>query len=196
MLGKIYSIIIAISVFFAICNGNVGALGEACIGGAISAVKFMLELGALMSFWCGIMAVFERFGVLKIFARLIRPLLAMIFPDAAKRGTALEEISMNVGANFLGLGNAATPMGLRAMEKMKQSLTSTDDMIMLTVLNTASIQLIPTTLLSLRIIAGAQRPYEIVVPIWLCSALTMLFAVMVTKAMSLLYGKKTNGKNK
>lgn len=189
MLGKTYSAIIVISVFFAICNGNVDALGEACIDGAISAVRFMLELGAITAFWCGIMAVFESIGLLKAFSKLIYPLTRRIFPDAAKRGAALEEISMNIGANFLGLGNAATPMGIRAMEKMHENHVDNDDMVMLTVLNTASVQFIPTTLLSLRTMSGAQNPHEVIVPIWICSCITVAFAIAVTKAAAFVRRK-------
>ncbi len=191
MLGKTYSAIIAISFLFAVTTGHVEEVGKGCISGAVNAVKFMLELGGMMAFWCGIMAVFEKCGLLKLFSRLIKPLLKIIFPDAVKQNVAVEEISMNIGANFLGLGNAATPMGIRAAEKMKSSLAHSDDVVMLTVLNTASVQLIPTTILSLRMISGSDKPYEIIVPIWICSLLTASFAVMITKTLALLRKKRS-----
>lgn len=190
MLKYTYSIFFAISFIFAVFCGNIRAIGEGCINGAIAAVKFMIELGTMMAFWCGIMAVFEKAGLLKFFSRLIRPVLKIVFPDACKSGNAVEEISMNIGANLLGLGNAATPMGIRAMEKMNSALSSTDDMVMLTVLNTASVQLIPTTLLSLRTVAGAKDPYEIIVPVWICSVITVIFAVITTKALALCTRKR------
>ena len=149
-----------------------------------------------MSLWCGIMAVFEKYGVLHYFSRLIRPILKILFPDACKNNVAIEEISLNIGANFLGLGNAATPMGIRAVEKMSRALHKSNDIVMLTVLNTASVQFIPTTIISLRMISGCEKPYEIIVPIWICSVLTVVFAVLITKTAALFseHGKKEHKK--
>ena len=165
MLGKIYSLFFATSFLFSLFNGKTAETSQACINGVIAAVKFMLEMGALMAFWCGIMAVFESVGVLKVFARIIRPVLKLLFPTACKTNTATEEISVNITANILGLGNAATPM--------------------LSVLNTASVQLVPTTLLSLRSLSGADDPYEIMLPVWVCSVITVVFAITITKAFSM-----------
>lgn len=184
MLGKTYSIMIIISVICSLLTGRWEQLGNAGISGAANAIKFMLDLGGMMALWCGIMSVFEKFGALKLFAKAIRPLLKVIFPCAYKNEIALEEISMNIGANFLGLGNAATPMGIRAVKKLGKIPGGFDDVVMLTVLNTASVQLIPTTLISLRTLSGCDKPYEIIVPIWICSVLTVIFAVLITKAAS------------
>ncbi|MBQ9922759.1 MAG: hypothetical protein IJO52_11260, partial [Clostridia bacterium] len=105
-------------------------------------------------------------------------------------GIATEEISLNMGANFLGLGNAATPMGIRAVQKLSKEQGCFDDIVMLSVLNTASVQFIPTTLISLRMMSGSDKPYEIIVPIWICSVLTVIFAIFVTKAFSKFFRKK------
>ncbi|MBQ9922931.1 MAG: spore maturation protein A, partial [Clostridia bacterium] len=180
MLGKIYSLFFATSFLFSLFNGKTAETSQACINGVIAAVKFMLEMGALMAFWCGIMAVFESVGVLKVFARIIRPVLKLLFPTACKTNTATEEISVNITANILGLGNAATPMGINAMKKLSTIRGSFSDMAMLSVLNTASVQLVPTTLLSLRSLSGADDPYEIMLPVWVCSVITVVFAITIT----------------
>lgn len=191
MLSKTYSLLIITAFVYSAINGNLQLMGESCIKGVLSAVDFMIELGSLMAFWSAVMAVFEKCGFLRIFARIIQPITRLVFPDAYKNKVALQEISMNIGANFLGLGNAATPMGLKAMEKMNDGLKNSFDMVMLTVLNTASVQLIPTTLISLRIISGSANPYEIVLPIWICSVITVTFAVIITKALGYLYTRTT-----
>ena len=183
MIGKTYSVIIMLAFIFSALTGNMEKLGSECINGAVNAVKLMLELGAMMGFWCGVMAVFERCGVLAFFTKLIRPILKPIFPSSAKDDSIMGDISMNVGANFLGLGNAATPAGISAMQKMKNNPGSGDEMVMLTVLNTASVQFVPTTLLSLRIIAGSAAPYEVIPLIWICSVLTVIFAILITKGL-------------
>ena len=190
MLGKTYSAIIIISVICAIINGKTELIATAGIAGAVNAVKFMTELGSMMALWCGITAVFEKCGILKFFSEAIRPLLKIIFPHAYKNNIALEEISMNIGANFLGLGNAATPMGIRAVQKLGKNPGCFDDVAMLTVLNTASVQFIPTTLISLRMMSGCENPYEIIVPVWICSVLTVIFAILVTKTSSLFMHRK------
>ncbi|MBE6687659.1 MAG: hypothetical protein E7588_00090 [Ruminococcaceae bacterium] len=184
MIGKAYSAIIIAAVIFSALNGKLGELSGECIKGAVNAVKFMLELGAMTGFWCGIMNVFEKCGLLDIFARIIRPVLKVFFPDASKKNAAMQEISVNVCANFLGLGNAATPAGITAMKKMKEAGVHTNDMVMLSVLNTASLQLIPTTLISLRTMANSQNAYEIMPPVWICSAATVAFALAITKGLS------------
>lgn len=190
MLGKTYSVIIIISVICAAFTGKTELLGAAGITGAVNAVKFMLELGSMMALWCGITAVFEKCGALNLFSKMIRPFLKIVFPNAYKNGVALEEISMNIGANFLGLGNAATPMGIRAVQKLGKHADCHNDVIMLTVLNTASVQFIPTTLISLRMISGCEKPYEIIVPVWICSVMTVVFAILITKTASSFSRKK------
>lgn len=186
MIGKTYSVIIILAFIFSAITGNMEKLGAECISGAVNAVKFMIELGTMMGFWCGIMAVFEKCGVLAFFTRIIRPILKPIFPKSAKDDSVMGDISMNVGANFLGLGNAATPAGISAMQKMNKQVPNNDEMVMLTVLNTASVQFIPTTLLSLRIIAGSHAPYEVIPLIWICSVITVLFAILITKGLGSL----------
>lgn len=192
MLGKIYSVIVILSVVTAAFNGRMSDVSTAALTGAMEAVRFTLELIGIMCFWCGVMKVLETVGVIRLLARLIHPVLKLLFPESCKSGKGVHEIAMNLSANLLGLGNAATPMGLKAMEMLKKEgmTAASDDMVMLTVLNTASIQVIPTTLIAIRTMCDSANPYEVVIPIWICSAATVVFAAFLTRVWGLA-AKKT-----
>jgi spore maturation protein A len=133
------------------------------------------------------MRVLEKAGAIRCLSRLLRRPLTFFFPETAATGEGLEEIAANVAANLLGVGNAATPMALRALEKMqKHNLekdTATGDMITLTVLNTCSLAIVPTTILALRQKAGATNPFSVVVPIWICSFTCALLGLLITRAL-------------
>ena len=159
MIGKIFGILCLISVIFGIALGNGAELANAVIDGASGAVALTVSLCGMMCFWCGIMRVFERVGVIGALSRMLAPIIRAIFPDAERAG-ASGEICANVAANLLGIGNAATPFAIKAMEKLQSANaareTASADMITLAVLNTASINLIPTTLIALRRAAGSD----------------------------------------
>ena len=185
MLGKIYGIICLLALLFGIWNGNAAALGGAVIDGAAGAVQVTLSLCGMMCLWCGMMEVLREAGAIRRLSRLLRPLLRLIFPRAAQTGEGLEEISANVSANLLGIGNAATPMALRAMEQLQKHNPKPDrasaEQITLAVLNTASVSLIPANLLALRRAAGSPQPYAIMVPVWIVSVVCTALAVVLTR---------------
>ncbi len=185
MLGKIYGIICLLALLFGIWNGNAAALGGAVIDGAAGAVQVTLSLCGMMCLWCGMMEVLREAGAIRRLSRLLRPLLRLIFPRAAQTGEGLEEISANVSANLLGIGNAATPMALRAMEQLQKHNPKPDrasaEQITLAVLNTASVSLIPANLLALRRAAGSPQPYAIMVPVWIVSVVCAALAVVLTR---------------
>lgn len=185
MLGKIYGIICLLALLFGIWNGNAAALGGAVIDGAAGAVQVTLSLCGMMCLWCGMMEVLREAGAIRRLSRLLRPLLRLIFPRAAQTGEGLEEISANVSANLLGIGNAATPMALRAMERLQKHNPKPDrasaEQITLAVLNTASVSLIPANLLALRRAAGSPQPYAIMVPVWIVSVVCAALAVVLTR---------------
>ena len=182
MLGKIFGTLCIISVIGGIILGNGADLGVAVLDGASSAVALTISLCGIMSLWCGIMRVFQGAGLIGKLSKLLSPLLKIFFPDAYKSGEGIGEISANISANLLGIGNAATPFALKAMEKLqkinKKRDTASADMITLAVLNTASVNIIPTTIIALRRAAGSADPYSIIIPIWIsslaCSALALL----------------------
>ena len=192
MLGKIFGTLCILSVIGGIILGNGAALGVAVLDGASSAVSLTISLCGIMSLWCGIMRVFQRAGLINKLSRLLSPLLKVFFPDAYKSGEAIEEISANISANLLGIGNAATPFAIKAMEKLQKINKNPDiaspDMITLAVLNTASVNIIPTTIIALRRAAGSSEPYSIIIPIWISSVACSVLSLMLCTAMR---GKKS-----
>ena len=189
MLGKMFGIICLISIIGGIMLGNGEALANGILDGAAGAVTLTISLCGIMSLWCGIMKVLERAGVIEKLAALLSPMLRKFFPDAYKSGEGIGEISANISANLLGIGNAATPFALKAMEKLqkinKDKTTASPDMITLAVLNTASLNIIPTTIIALRRASGSSAPYSIIPPILItslaCSALALILCTLMRK---------------
>ncbi len=187
MLGKVFGVICLVATAFGVALGRGEAMASAALAGAADAVKLTLTLCGMIGLWCGVMRVLTEAGILRRMARWLRRPLTFFFPDTAKSGEGMEEICANVAANLLGVGNAATPMALKAMEKMQKNNPSptvaTGDMITLAVLNTCSVSLIPSTLLAMRQAVGASRPFEVVVPIWICSGLCAALGLILTRAL-------------
>ena len=187
MLGKVFGIITALSFLIALITGNTAALGNAILDGAADAVTLTLSLAGIMCLWCGVMEVLRDAGLITKLARLMRPFLRVFFPDSCGEGQGAEEIAANISANMLGIGNAATPLALSALEKMQKNNPDpsrpTNDMVTLAVMNTASVNLLPTTILALRRAAGSQDPFSVILPIWLVSSVCWLAALVLARAV-------------
>ncbi len=187
MLGKIFGGLVLLSLVAGILLGNTAQLSNAVLDGAKGAVELSLSLCGIMSLWCGIMKVMESAGMIEKLSALLRPMLKIFFPDAYKSRVGIGEISANISANLLGIGNAATPFALKAMEKLqsinKNPSCASADMITLAVMNTASFNLIPTTIIALRRAAGACEPYSVIVPIWISSLTCSLMALVLSALM-------------
>ncbi len=201
MLGKIFGIICIAATLFGVATSNVSELGNAVIDGASSAVSLTISLCGMMCLWCGVMKVFERAGLIGRLAKLLSPLMKIFFPDAYKKGSGCSEIAANISANLLGIGNAATPLALCAMKKLQENNDEPErashDMITLAVMNTASVSIVPSTILALRRAAGSSDPFMVVVPIWINSVCCSLFALILCRAMrGAERGKGTLDKNK
>lgn len=187
MLGRIFGIMAILSTLFALLTGNGEALGTAILDSVASAVTLTLSLAGMMAFWSGILAVLREAGCIQRLAVCMRPLIRLFFPDAARTGEGVDEICANISANLLGLGNAATPMGLSAMKKLQAASGQADpsvasgDMITLAVLNTASFSLVPGTVISLLTTAGAQNPFRVVGCVWVASGASALLALGLTR---------------
>ena len=190
MLGKIFGVLCLIALIFGILAGNITQLGSAVLDGAANAVTVTLSLCGMMCLWCGMMRVLSEAGVIRKLSRLLSPFLRCFFPDAARTGEGIEEISANISANLLGIGNAATPFALRAMEQMQKHNPhperASGEQITLAVLNTASVTIIPANLLALRRAAGSETPYAIMVPVWITSILCAAMALLLTSLPRLL----------
>ncbi len=187
MIGKISGIITLVSLFFAIVCGNMDKLGEAVLDGASGAVKLTLALCGMTCLWCGVMNVLKEAGAIKLLSRIVSPIIRIFFPDTYKSGVGKEEIAANIAANMLGIGNAATPLALSALAKM-QSINPTPerasrDMITLAVLNTSSVALIPSTIITLLRASGSQNPFSVVIPVWICSACCSFLALTLCRLL-------------
>lgn len=179
--------ILLVSLLFASFSGKTAAVGAAAAEGVQQAVEFCLSVGGMICLWSGLMEVMRRSGLTARLSRLLRPVLLRLFPGAGARAETLDALSMNVSANLLGLGNAATAAGLRAAREMARAADGTvasDELCRLVVLNTASIQLLPVTIAAVRESAGAAVPYDILPAVWitsLCSVTAGLLAAALLR---------------
>lgn len=184
---------IIISIIFASFNGRLDQTVSAAFMGAENAVSAIISMAGVFCFWSGILKIAEKSGFSKILSKIISPVLGFIFPKLKKNGEAFSHITMNVVANLMGMGNAATPAGIDAMCELDKlngySPHASDEMCLLVVMNTASIQLLPTTILSLRSAAGSQNPAGVIIPIWIASAVSLISAVCMMKLI-IRWGKK------
>ena len=167
--------VVGVSVLFGLLGGTLDAVSAAALSGAASAVTLCLSMAGALCLWTGVMEVMERSGLAGKLARLFRPLLRRLLPRASRDEETLSAVSANVSANLLGLGNAATPLGLKAAARMAKNSggVASDELCLLVVLNTASIQLVPATVASLRAAAGCGTPFDILPAVWLTSLLAL-----------------------
>lgn len=167
--------VVGVSVLFGLLGGTLDAVSAAALSGAASAVTLCLSMAGALCLWTGVMEVMERSGLAAKLARLFRPPLRRFLPQASRDTKTLAAVSANVSANLLGLGNAATPLGLKAASRMAKGTggVASDELCLLVVLNTASIQLVPATVASLRAAAGCGTPFDILPAVWLTSLLAL-----------------------
>lgn len=167
--------VVGVSVLFGLLGGTLDAVSAAALSGAASAVTLCLSMAGALCLWTGVMEVMERSGLAAKLARLFRPPLRRFLPQASRDTETLAAVSANVSANLLGLGNAATPLGLKAASRMAKGTggVASDELCLLVVLNSASLQLIPATVASLRAAAGCGTPFDILPAVWGTSALSV-----------------------
>lgn len=184
MLNILWPIFIIISYIYACFSGNLENINTGIFESAKSAVELCLTFIGTITLWCGIMQIAKKSTLSKKISNLLSPIIHFLFPDINKNDKVYDEISLNITANMLGLGNAATPLGIKAMqsleEKNSQKHTLSNSMAMLVLLNTASLQLIPTTVIAIRSSLNSQNPTSIILPVWLstiCAALAGVLAV-------------------
>ena len=182
-MAKMWTAALIFAVIFAVFTGNGPQTGLAALEGAPAAVKVILETGGLICLWSGVMEVMRRSGVTAALSRLLRPVLSRLFPRASRDTETMDALTSNVSANLLGLGNAATPMGIKAARGMARLSTHPDtasrELCLLVVLNTASIQLMPTTAAALRASSGAASPFDILPAVWISSVVSVTAGLFV-----------------
>lgn len=172
VMSWIWTILVLISIAAGIITGNGSSLATAALQGAQSGITLTVSIAGAICLWCGVGKLLEQSGISAFLSQLLIPLLRKIFPSAGKDPVLSNALSANVCANFLGLGNAATPMGIRAVKRMADPQNpghATDEMCRLIVLNTASIQLIPANVAAIRASLGAVSPFDILPAVWITS---------------------------
>ncbi|MGC5324497.1 nucleoside recognition domain-containing protein [Brevibacillus sp. SYSU BS000544] len=196
MLNMIWLGLILISVVVAAVNGKIEVISQASFEGAKTGITVCFGLLSVLIFWMGIMRIAEKSGLLSVVARILSPLVSRLFPDVPKDHPAIGYIISNMSANLLGLGNAATPMGLKAMEELQKlnpnKHVASPAMCTLLAINTASITLIPTTMIAIRMQYGSVNPFEIVGTTILASFIATIAALLADR----FYRRRYLGRNR
>lgn len=189
MLGYVWAGLIIVSVLSALLLGNTETLSAALIESGSASIELLLTMAGILCLWSGIMKIAEESGLTALISRLFAPLLRPLFQKLDKKSEAFQSITMNISANLLGLGNAATPFGLKTMGELHKlngcSDTASNEMVIFVVINTASLQLLPTTLATLRQSYGSNAPFEVITAIWISSAAALAVGLTVACALNI-----------
>ena len=168
-------------------------LSNSVLSGAADAAELSFSMLGIMCLWTGLAKIAEKSGLNEIIVKLLRPLTKILFPSLDKNSAAMKAIVMNIVANLLGMGNAATPLGLKAMGELKKTSkngnSATNEMCMFAIINTASIQILPSTLIALRQSYSSENPGEIIFPVWITSIAVIVIAVTLAKFFSYRNGR-------
>lgn len=191
-MAVVWTGMVLISVVCAILTGRTEILSGAAMEGASQGVNLCASMAGMMCLWMGVMEVWKQSGLAEGLARLLKPLLRRLYPACQREEGILNDIAANVSANLLGLGNAATPFGVSAVRKMamKTNEYASNDIIMLIVCNTASIQLIPTTVASVRSAAGSANPFDILPAVWLASLISVCVGITITRLLAKVWDRR------
>lgn len=185
MMNYIWPIFIISSIIYAILVGNIEQINNGIFDSCKNAVDLSITFLGTVCLWTGLIEIVKSTSIIEKLKKLLNPLMKILFPNLNKKDIAYEDISMNIIANVLGLGNAATPIGLKAMESLskrnenKEELSS--EMMMLIILNTASIQVIPTTVIAIRSSFNSSNASKIIVPVWIATICAAITGIIVTK---------------
>ena len=187
MLNKIWPIFIIISYVYAIMIGNTDKINTSIFSSTQEAVTLCITLLGTICLWNGIMKIAEKTSAITRLTKILNPIVKFLFPELKNQESIRKEISMNMVANILGLGNAATPLGLKAMRSMQKENNKkdvlSDSMMMFIVINTASIQIIPTTVIAIRNSLGSSNPTSVVFPTWIATICAAVAAILATKVI-------------
>ena len=188
MLNKIWPFFIIISFAFAIYSGNISNINSAIFSSAEQTVELCLTLLGTLCLWNGIMSIALKTSLIKKLTKFLKHLISFLFPDLKKDKKISEQVSMNIVANILGLGNASTPIGLKAISSMQEKnndkTTLNNSMAMFILINTASLQIIPTTVIAIRSSLGSNNPSKIILAVWVATIAAFLTAITAGKILS------------
>ena len=186
LMSYIWTGMLGLSVIAALLLGRGSSLAAAISQGAQAGITLAISIGGSLCLWTGVGALMEKAGVVQVLSRVMKPVLHRIFPTSKRNAKLSDALSANICANLLGLGNAATPMGIQAAKQLAHNThgVASDELCKLVVLNTASIQLIPATVAAIRVSNGCATPFDILLPVWItsfCSAGAGLLAAGVLR---------------
>lgn len=191
MLNILWPVFIIASYIYAIFTGNVSKINNSIFESCESAVKLTITFLGTMCLWSGIMQIAKQTTLIDKLTNFLTPVMKIIFPDIKKDNPVYKEISMNMVANILGLGNAATPLGLKAMKTLQKDNTKkdtlTNNMAMFIIINTASIQIIPTTVIAIRSSLGSVNPTKIIIPVWIATIIAAIAGITTAKILMKKY---------
>ncbi|NFH90205.1 spore maturation protein [Clostridium botulinum] len=187
MINYIWFAMIFFGILVGLISGNGDIISKSIVNASGSTVTFIIELTGIMCFWCGVMKVAEKSGLTEKISKLLKPVLKLIFKDAAKDEKALGAIVMNITANMMGLSNAATPFGIKAMEEMDRlngkKESASNDMVLFLVLNAACIQIVPSTIISIRAACNSVNPGIIIIPALISTATAATVGIICAKIL-------------
>ncbi len=190
-MNYIWYFLIVISIIFGAINGKLDDVAKAIFSGTESAVKIVLTLLGIMTFWLGIMKIAEKSGIVEFISKLLRPIAKVIFSELPKDSPIIGDVAMNFSANALGLANAATPIGIKAIEGMqklnKDKDSASNSMCMLLAMNTAGFQLIPATVIAILAANGNTNPTEIIVPTLIVTSTAFVSAIIIAKIFQKIF---------
>ena len=187
MLNILWPIFIILSFVYALISGKVNEVNTGIFESLSDAVELSITFLGTISLWNGIMEIAKQTSLINKMTKLLKPLITFLFPDLKNNEIAKQEISMNMIANILGLGNAATPLGIKAMKTMQKDNekkdTLSNPMMMFILINTASIQLIPTNVIAIRTSLNSQNPTSIIIPVWIATIIAAIVGIAFTKLL-------------
>lgn len=185
MINKIWCFFIVIAIIFGFINGTYEEVNNSIFSSITDTIELVITLFGSMCFWSGMMNIVKNTTLIEKIQKFLSPLIKILFPDLKKDTEVYKDISMNMTSNIIGLGNAATPCGLKAIEELQVSNVNkkklSNNMMLFILINTASIQLIPTTIISIRMGLGSNNPSGIIVGVWFASIIAFLFIVFICK---------------
>lgn len=187
MINIIWFLILVIGIVYGVFNGNGEMVSKAIVSSTSSTVELIIALVGMMCLWCGVMKIAEKSGLTDKLAKVLKPVLRLIFKDAGRDEKALGAIVMNLTANMFGLSNAATPFGIKAMEEMdrlnRDKEVASNDMVLFLVLNAACIQFVPTTVVSIRAALNSQNPGAIILAALCTTTFASILGVLLCKLL-------------
>ena len=190
-MNYIWYFLIVISIIFGAINGTLSDVANAIFSGTQLAVKIVLTLLGIMTFWLGIMKIAEKSGIVEFLSKNLRPIAKIIFPEIPKESPIIGDIAMNFSANAFGLSNASTPIGIKAMEGLQKinidKQSASNSMCTLLAMNTAGFQLIPATVIAILASSGCKNPTEIIIPTLIVTSISFISAIIIAKIFSKIF---------